>query len=178
MIRSRLGMFAYYQKEEGGGPTRRRRALCASAELGLYLFFGQLTQLLGLAGTSATSSAILVQASVVIVPRSSTARARPCTPPPPGYRRGRCGCCRRSSHSAGSHLATAPSSNDADPGPAADGGLGIALSLCSAAFYALHTLRLSEYGDVHATVQAAGQVVSNAVLDILALPLAGRFAGW
>jgi len=158
-------------------PDERRRALCASAELGLYLFFGQLTQLLGLAGTSATSNAILVQASVVIVPLLDG--TRPTVHAPASWVPTWAVRLLPSLFALGgvALLATAPSSNDADPGPAADGGLGIALSLCSAAFYALHTLRLSEYGDVHATVQAAGQVVSNAVLDILALPLAGRFAG-
>lgn len=43
-------------------PSRRRRAAWASGELGVYLFFGQLTQMLGLQGTSATVNAILVQA--------------------------------------------------------------------------------------------------------------------
>ena len=41
--------------------------------------------------------------------------------------------------------------------PAADrdaAAYGIGLSLASAAFYALHTLRLSEFGDVDPTAQA------------------------
>jgi len=46
----------------------RRRAALASGELGIYLFFGQLLQLVGLTGTSATANAILVQSSVVFVP--------------------------------------------------------------------------------------------------------------
>ena len=59
-----------------GSTTReRRRMLRASLELGVYLFFGQLTQLLGLQGTTATVNAVLVQASVVIVPLFDSAEA-------------------------------------------------------------------------------------------------------
>ena len=36
-----------------------RHALWASCELGIYLFFGQLTQLVGLVGTTATTNAII-----------------------------------------------------------------------------------------------------------------------
>jgi len=50
--------------------------------------------------------------------------------------------------------------------------MGTMLSLTSAAFYAMHTLRLSAYCDVDATTQAAGQVLINAALDVLALPIA------
>ena len=50
-------------------------------------------------------------------------------------------------------------------------------SLASAGFYALHTLRLSEYGDVHATLQATGQVAVNAALDFLTLPTAALLDG-
>ena len=57
----------------GSPGPERRRVLSASLELGIYLFFGQLTQLLGLQGTSATVNAILVQASVVIVPLCDSA---------------------------------------------------------------------------------------------------------
>ena len=56
----------------------RRRTLLASFELGTYLFFGQLTQLLGLEGTSATSNAILVQSSVVVVPLLDVADSGSC----------------------------------------------------------------------------------------------------
>ena len=51
-----------------GNAAPLHRIMRATCELGLYLFFGQLTQLLGLGGTSATINAILVQSSVVIVP--------------------------------------------------------------------------------------------------------------
>ncbi len=46
----------------------RGRTLRASLELGTYLWLGQLLQLLGLASTSATINALLVQASVIFVP--------------------------------------------------------------------------------------------------------------
>ena len=49
---------------------------------------------------------------------------------------------------------------------------GVTCSLLSALFYAMHTVRLSSYGSVDATVQATGQVVVNALLDVLALPFA------
>ena len=58
-----------------GTGDARKRAIRASLELGVYLFFGQLTQLLDLEGTTATVNAILVQASVVIVPLFDTADA-------------------------------------------------------------------------------------------------------
>jgi drug/metabolite transporter (DMT)-like permease len=156
-------------------PTGKRMAL-ASCELGVYLFFGQLTQLLGLSGTSATTNAILVQSSVVLVPvieearstlpaagrlhrllpsllallgivtitaaptllAAAAAAAPPPPPPPPA----------------------AVADDDAAEGQSA---FGVACSLASACFYSLHTLRLSEYGDVDATVQATGQVAANAV---------------
>ena len=51
------------------------RIVTASCELGVYLFFGQLTQMLGLDGTSATTNAILVQSSVVLVPIIDEARS-------------------------------------------------------------------------------------------------------
>ena len=168
LIRSRLGMF-YYQKEEAAARPRghvrhQQRDSCSQASVVIVpLLDGtrpDRARALGLAGTSATSNAILVQASVAARRHAPDRAVAPWVP----TRRGR----------TPRHRSVIERRR---PRPAADGGLGIALSLCSAAFYALHTLRLSEYGDVHATVQAAGQVVSNAVLDILALPLAGRFAG-
>lgn len=65
-------LFLWYLQPGGAklpeDPAERRRAMHASLELGTYLFFGQLTQLLGLAGTSATTNAVLVQSSVVIIP--------------------------------------------------------------------------------------------------------------
>ena len=46
----------------------RGRTTRASFELGSYLWLGQLLQLLGLASTSVTINALLVQASVIFVP--------------------------------------------------------------------------------------------------------------
>jgi len=148
-------------------PSRRRRAAWASGELGVYLFFGQLTQMLGLQGTSATVNAILVQASVVIVPLLDSGL--------PGSSR----VLEIATRLLPSLLAlggialltVAPEEVDASAADRDAAAYGIGLSLASAAFYALHTLRLSEYGDVDPTAQAAGQVVANALLDLLALPL-------
>ena len=49
--------------------------------------------------------------------------------------------------------------------------MGVTCSLLSAFFYAMHTLRLSAYGTVDATVQATGQVTINAVLDLLLIAI-------
>ena len=137
------------------------RATRASLELGIYLFFGQLTQLLGLAATSATTNAILVQASVVVVPLID--------PPEGGAPKGR-------RHAAARWLVRLTPSLLALGGVAMICGIGrdqpagrhdepentavgIGFSLASAAFYAMHTLRLSHYGDVDPTLQALGQFV-------------------
>ena len=160
----------------------RRRMLTASCELGVYLFFGQLTQLLGLGGTSATTNAILVQSSVVLVPIIEEAQS--------GLPHA--GRLVRLLPSVLALLGIAiitivPSllaSETPTPSKARQGAtedtqttFGIACSLISAIFYALHTLRLSEYGDVDATVQATGQVAANALLDVLALPLSANLGG-
>ena len=147
-----------------------QRIQLATSELGLYLFFGQLTQLLGLGGTSATINAILVQSSVVIVPLFDRAAPK-----------------RLFARMLPSILAlagiffitVAPNllHDSGDGGRSASKGadsespstFGIVCSLASAIFYALHTIRLSEYGDVDATVQATGQVAVNTALDLLAL---------
>lgn len=153
----------------------RKRAMRASLELGVYLFFGQLTQLLGLEGTTATVNAILVQASVVIVPLFDTADA-------PSRKASKLAITLARLLPSLLALAgvivltSAPSADDASS-RANDGGVGIAFSLASAVFYALHTIRLSEYADVDATTQAAGQVVVNAALDVLALPVVFAFTG-
>ena len=184
---------------EEGAPSRARMAF-ASCELGIYLFFGQLTQLLGLSGTSATTNAILVQSSVVIVPFIEEMRNEM----PSAGRVWRLmpsllaligiatitvaprllGLDTHSSHAStqphrqltdAASSAAAPAELESDDSE--ESTFGLACSLASAAFYALHTLRLTEYGDVDATVQATGQVAANAALDILALPAAALFGG-
>ena len=166
--------------DDAAAPHRAswERTLRASLELGVYLFFGQLTQLVGLGGTSATINAILVQSSVVVVPlldggSSSSSSRRPL---------------RVAAQLLPSFLAfggvalitgvaSAADGEAADDADSANTSLGIGLSLASAAFYALHTLRLSHYGDVDATVQAVGQVAVNTLLDVLALPVAAAIPG-
>ena len=196
------------------GPAHRWRSLRASCELGVYLFFGQLTQLLGLNGTSATSNAILVQSSVVIVPLFEAIRQQRD---------------ERGHRSASGVVTASDASGERAEGDARHGGaptwfrrclpsllalggiasitvapqllsatsggggrrleaataveeeaetlFGVMCSLASAGFYALHTVRLSEYCDVDPTVQATGQVAVNAVLDLLATPVAALAAG-
>ncbi len=149
-----------------------RRAALASGELGVYLFFGQLLQLVGLTGTSATTNAILVQSSVVFVPLLEGGEARDAP------------ISRHFLHVLPSLLALGgiamitivPSLLEARGGPAAPGEdeetiLGVACSLAAAVSYAMHTVRLSAYGEVDATVQATGQVATNAALDVVALLL-------
>ena len=163
-------------QENDGGSESRPRALMASCELGVYLFFGQLTQLVGLSGTSATTNAILVQSSVVFVPLLEG-----------GPRKRTMSHMLR--HFGPSVLALGgiailtivPSLIDSGDGldeharNERQTSLGILCSLLSALFYALHTVRLTAYGDVDATVQAAGQVTMNALLDIVAMPFASLF---
>mmetsp|Transcript_42415 Transcript_42415/g.70529 ORF Transcript_42415/g.70529 Transcript_42415/m.70529 type:complete len:358 (-) Transcript_42415:322-1395(-) len=149
-----------------------RRTFWASCELGVYLFFGQLTQLLGLQGTSATANAILVQSSVIIVPlfdmstTSDTSRLFAMV--------------LRLVPSVlalfGVILLTSTPTSEATLPP--DSRLGVVFSLMSAACYAMHTLRLSAYSDVDASAQAAGQVMANTVLDMLALPLSASSRTW
>ena len=164
---------------EDGGPSTGRVAL-ASCELGVYLFFGQLTQLLGLGGTSATTNAILVQSSVVIVPLLD--RSRPvggggsCRPVvylrhllPSIFALGGIFLLTVAPNVLGSAQETAAAS--------AETSFGVLCSLASAAFYALHTVRLSEYGDVDATLQATGQIAVNTALDLLSMPVAALMLG-
>jgi drug/metabolite transporter (DMT)-like permease len=179
--------------EDRHPPTKRRMAL-ASLELGIYLFFGQLTQLLGLGGTSATTNAILVQSSVVIVPLCEPARGLSrcsrvlpsllalagiaaitvapqlvtVSPPSPHT---------SPETSVGHRLADGSHARTEGEGDPSQTTFGVLCSLASAVFYALHTLRLSEYGDVEATVQATGQVAFNAVLDLVAVPISSILAG-
>ena len=155
--------------------TGRRRAMRASCELGTYLFCGQLTQLLGLTGTSATTNAILVQSSVVFVTLFENS-ARSLMPR------------ERLQHLMPSLLALvgvalitlAPGLlRDAHAASAVrptETPAGVACSLLSAAFYAMHTVRLSAYGDVDATVQATGQVSVNAILDVVVVSIAASFS--
>ena len=193
---------------------RPRRVALASFELGVYLFFGQLTQLLGLGGTSATSNAILVQSSVVIVPLFEAARIDGSSSGSSGSREwmGRCvpsllalagiatitiapkffaaadaalphGRSLAAASTAADYSAAGASSAPSIPQSAeaddaeAETTFGVLCSLLSAAFYALHTVRLSEYGDVNATLQATGQVAVNACLDLASIPLATLVAG-
>ena len=192
----------------------------ASCELGVYLFFGQLTQLLGLNGTSATSNAILVQSSVVIVPLFEVVRQQRGS----GNGHDAMGSKANGMHGAAGRSGATAWLNRCLPSLLALGGIasitiapqllgsggggggggsggrllaaasaggaeaeekegdvntlfGVVCSLASAACYALHTMRLSEYGDVDATMQATGQVAVNAALDLLAMPIAAMLAG-
>jgi len=166
-----------------GSTTReRRRMLRASLELGVYLFFGQLTQLLGLQGTTATVNAVLVQASVVIVPLFDSAEA-------PVRKASRLAIVVArllpSLIALGGVivLTSAPSAEGAGTELKQEATMGMVFSLVSAVCYALHTMRLSEYADVDATAQAAGQVLVNALLDVAAMPVAAMLTtanegGW
>jgi len=171
-------LFLWYLQPGGAklpeDPAERRRAMHASLELGTYLFFGQLTQLLGLAGTSATTNAVLVQSSVVIIPLLDSA----------GFES------RRWRTPSGFAIRMLPSTlafggvalitGVGAPGAGEEGEntpLGLAFSMASAVFYAMHTLRLSAYGDVDPTVQAVGQVGVNTLIDVVALPLSALFPG-
>jgi len=150
--------------------TAHRRAMLACSELGIYLFFGQLLQLVGLMGTSAMTNAILVQSSVVFVPLIEAQHADWRGAP-----------LKQLHHLLPSLLALAGIAmitvvpgllNAATDTAAAEGeqtAVGVVCSLAAALSYAMHTVRLSEYGEVDATVQATGQVASNALLDLLAL---------
>ena len=156
----------------GSSVKERRRMLRASLELGVYLFFGQLTQLLGLQGTTATVNAVLVQASVVIVPLFDTAEA-------PVRKASRLAVVAArllpSLIALGGVvvLTSAPSAEGAGTAlKEEEATLGIVFSLVSAVCYAMHTMRLSEYSDVDPTAQAAGQVLVNALLDVAAMPVA------
>ena len=155
----------------GSTARERRRVLRASLELGVYLFFGQLTQLLGLQGTTATVNAVLVQASVVIVPLFDTAEA-------PVRKASRLAIVAArllpSLIALGGVivLTSAPSAEGAGTGLKQEATLGIVFSLVSAVCYAMHTMRLSEYADVDPTAQASGQVLVNALLDVAAMPVA------
>ena len=166
------------------------RIVTASCELGVYLFFGQLTQMLGLDGTSATTNAILVQSSVVLVPIIDEARsAMPLVGRLHRLLPSLLALIGIATTTAASTLTESslnqPSNSPTsqDPGYGASAGadngstFGVVCSLASAGFYALHTLRLSEYGDVHATLQATGQVAVNAALDFLTLPTAALLDG-
>ena len=144
---------------------RSRKALQATAELGAYLFSGQLTQLIGLMGTKATTNAILVQSSVIFVPLLEGL--------PPNQT-----CTDRLSFLLPSLLAlggialitVAPElSGDEGADLEEQTMFGIGCSLAAAFSYAMHTVRLSTYRDVDATIQATGQVVANAALDLVAL---------
>lgn len=188
----------------------RSRMMLASCELGVYLFFGQLTQLLGLGGTSATTNAILVQSSVVIVPLFEALPRQSISPAvvsgdgsgSGGERVGGLGSRTReqwfarclpsllalagiatitiapkflggsndSSVGSGGRM-LAEGSSDGNSAPEVETTFGVLCSLASAACYALHTVRLSEYGDVDATLQATGQVAVNAALDLVSLAL-------
>ena len=171
--------------EDFGATASRWRMVAASCELGVYLFFGQLLQLIGLGGTSATSNAILVQASVVIVP---IFEAR-CSPKGTTATAGTAGTWTSRmlpsllSLAGIATITVAPQllakgiSTDADESDRGQTSVGVLCSLASACCYALHTLRLSEYGDVDATVQATGQVAANTALDLMALPIAASVGG-
>lgn len=147
-----------------------RRAAMASCELGVYLFFGQLLQLIGLTGTSATTNAILVQSSVVVVPLLEGMES--CDAPlgrhffrvlPSLLALGGIAMITIVPHLLEARGAHAPPDHDQDT------AFGIACSIGAAMSYAMHTVRLSAYGEVNATVQATGQVATNAFLDLVAL---------
>lgn len=121
--------------------SSRGRTLRASLELGTYLWLGQLLQLLGLASTSATINALLVQASVIFVPlleRSNGPRSLARWAP---SLLALSGVAMVSNPSA---LLTDGSTNAA----------GVVLSLLAAVCYSVHTHRLSCYDDVGALEQA------------------------
>jgi len=153
----------------GSTAPERRRMLRASCELGVYLFFGQLTQLLGLQGTTATVNAVLVQASVVIVPLCDTAEA-------PSRKASRLAIILArllpSLIALGGVIVLTSAPSEAAGAHGEEATLGILFSLCSAVCYGMHIMRLSEYSDVDPTTQAAGQVLVNALLDVLAMPVA------
>ena len=125
----------------------RGRTLRASFELGTYLWLGQLLQLLGLASTSATINALLVQASVIFVPLLERSQPASDGEHPRGLARwapsllALCGVALVSGSSA---LIVDGSTNAA----------GVTLSLLAAVCYSVHTHRLSSYGDVGALEQA------------------------
>ena len=152
------------------GMSKERQALRASCELGLYLFCGQLTQLVGLTGTTATINAILVQSSVVFVPlfegRIPTSSVWACINHLMPSLLALCGIAL---------ITVVPklqqSASGSDPA-AEETTLGIVCSLCSALCYAMHTVRLSAYASIDATVQATGQVAVNTLLDVVLLPIA------
>lgn len=139
--------------------SSRGRTLRASLELGTYLWLGQLLQLLGLASTSATINALLVQASVIFVPlleRSNGPRSLARWAP---SLLALSGVAMVSNPSA---LLTDGSTNAA----------GVVLSLLAAVCYSVHTHRLSCYDDVGALEQASGQLLVTLGLDALVLAVA------
>lgn len=135
--------------------TRHSRLGCL--ELGVWLFGGQTTQIMGLVGTTAAVNAMLVQTAVIIVPLIQLYRNRVSIEILiPSF-----------IALVGVYIMVSPHGKL----QCACSSEGIALSLTSAAFYAAHTLRLEDYSDVPASTQALGQVSVNAILDIFALLL-------
>ena len=119
----------------------RGRTLRASLELGTYLWLGQLLQLLGLASTSATINALLVQASVIFVPLLERSNGP-----------------RSLARWAPSLLALSGVAMVSNPSALIIDGstnaAGVVLSLLAAVCYSVHTHRLSCYDDVGALEQA------------------------
>ena len=162
-----------------------RYTALASFELGVYLFLGQLAQLAGLRGTSATTNAILVQSSVVVIPIIDEYRSRL-----PSHGRTHRLMPSLVALAGVVILSGAPPFMNVKPqemhDPAVivesreashDYTMGVFFSLVSASCYAAHTLRISDYDDMDVTVQATGQLTVNALLDVLAVWVVTFFWG-
>jgi len=146
----------------------RGRTLRASCELGCYLWLGQLLQLLGLASTSATINALLVQASVIFVPLLDAYAARSQPPSTDGPR----GLARWAPSLLALSGVALVSGSSALIVDGSTNAAGVTLSLLAAVCYSVHTHRLSSYADVGALEQASGQLLVTLGLDALVLAAA------
>lgn len=172
------------------------RAAQSAVELGALLSLAQASMLLGLEGVSATTSAVLTESAVVIVPLLTPRGGRPLWQhwgPSAVALAGISLLVGGDNQLAGSallaggggdnQLAFAGAAEALQHGRLPQGGglllqeaamRPVALSLFSAACFAAHTVRTDAYADVAPLGQAAFQLVAAAALD--ALLLAGGMA--
>lgn len=124
----------------------------------------------GLEGISATASAVLVESAVVLVPLMTN---RPAAVPLWQH-------CGPSVVAMGGITLLVGSTGPTGAEPIGlHSGMSVVFSLLSAGFFAAHTMRTDEYGDVEPTEQALGQLLVAFVCDALYLAASSdATAGW